>query len=59
MLKWNESKLFHLSPTFSELPDCPYRFKPESFMDLPGTLVLQPQIHDLAEGESGEFLVSI
>lgn len=54
-----KANLFHLSPTFSELPDCPYRFKPESFMDLPGTLVLQPQIHDLAGGESGEFLVSI
>jgi len=59
--KQNESKLFHLSYTFrvSFLIDCPYHFKPESVIDLLGTSILQLQIHDLAGGERGEFLVSI
>lgn len=50
--KWNESKLFHLSPTFrvNFLIVCPYHFKPESFIDLLGTSILQLQIHDLAGG---------
>jgi len=41
----------------SQLPDRPYHFKPESFIDLLGTSVLQLQIHDLAGEEGGEILV--
>lgn len=47
--------MFYLSPTLSELPDCPYHFNPESFIDLLGTSILQ--IHDLAGEEGGEILV--
>lgn len=49
--------MFYLSPTLSELPDCPYHFNPGSFIDLLGTSVLLLQIHDLAGEEGGEILV--
>lgn len=59
---WKGNKLFYLSPTFrvSALIVCPYHFKPESFIDLQSTSILQLQIPDLAGGVGGkEFVVSI
>lgn len=59
---WKENKLFYLSPTsrVSALIVCPYHFKPESFIDLQSTSILQLQIPDLAGGVGGkEFVVSI
>lgn len=59
---WKETKLFYLSPAsrVSALTVCPYHFKPESFIDLQSTSILQLQIPDLAGGVGGkEFVVSI
>lgn len=52
---WKENELFYLSPTFrvSGLIVCPYHFKPESFIDLQSTSILQLQTPNLAGGVRG------